>query len=158
MPNTDTMAYLRLVGIRNLQTARDGIMRIEMSVMMLNKHVSRMLSAKSRHLPSVISEFQNFSIGEHMNMLTQKHAKFHDIMRTIKVHEAKYSSGSTILSGAKIRMYCRRMAVFTIDIAGLYRISFTQAHCYRVSLQSLIRPWTIRTNTTSFDCSSVMFH
>ena len=59
-----------------------------MSVMMLKRHVSRMLSAKSRHLPSVISVFQNFSTGEHTKMLTQKHAKFHDTMRPIKVQEA----------------------------------------------------------------------
>lgn len=103
--------------------------------MILNRHVNRMFSAKSRHLPSVMSVFQNFSMGEQMKMLTQKHAKFQEMMRTINVQDAKYSNGSTILSGAKMRMYCRRMTVLTIDITGLYTISFTQAHCCRISLQ-----------------------
>ena len=129
MLNTQTMAYLRLMGMRNFQTARDGRMRIEISVMMLNRHVSRMLREKLIHVPSVINVFQNFSMGEQMKTLTQKQAKFHDMIRAIKVQEAKYMTGFMILSGAKIRRYCRRMTVLTIDIAGEYRISSIQAHC-----------------------------
>ena len=70
-------------------------------------------------MPSVMSVSQNFAIGEHAKMLTQKHAKFQDTISTIKVQEAKNSSGSTVLLGAKIRMYCRRMTDLTIEITGL---------------------------------------
>ena len=113
------MAIFFFVGIRSLHTARDGRSRIKTSVIILNRHVNRMLSAKLRHLPSAMSVFQNFSTGEHAKMLTQKHAKFHDMTRAIKVQEVKNSSGSTVLEGANIRMYCRRMTVLTIDITGL---------------------------------------
>ena len=158
MPKSETMANFFFNGIRSRQTARDGRMRIKTSVMMLNRHVNRMLSEKLRHLPSVMRVFQNFSTGEHAKMLTQKHAKFHSTMRAIKVQEAKNSSGSTDLLGAKSRMYCRRMTVLMIDITGLYKISFTQAHCCRVSPPFFFRAWRRRTNTTRWNCSSVMFH
>ena len=134
MLNTDTIAYLRFVGMRNLHTARDGRTRIEMSVMILNRQVSNIFSEKLIQLPSVISVSQNFCTGEHMKMLTQKQAKFQLTMRTIKVQEATKSTGSTILVGAKIRMYWSRMALLMIDITGLYTISSSHAHCCHISL------------------------
>ena len=136
MLNTDTIAYLRLVGMRNLHTARDGRTRIEMSVMILNRQVSNIFSEKLMQLPSVISVSQNFCTGEQMKMLTQKQAKFQLTMRTIKVQEATKSTGSTILVGAKIRMYWSRMALLMIDITGLYTISSSHAHCCHISLHS----------------------
>lgn len=105
MPNTEQMAYFFLVGICNFHTARVGSIKIEISVMMLKRHVRRILSEKLVQVPSVIRVFQNFSIGEHKKTVAQNCAKFHNTIRTISDQEPHHINGLSTLCGAKIRRY-----------------------------------------------------
>ena len=78
---------------------------------------------KSRQYPSVMRLFQNFSLGLQAKMLIHVLIKFHKHTRTIIIEEVMYKKGSTVLLGAKMRWYCKRMTALISDIAGPYRIS-----------------------------------
>ena len=96
MANSMTILILFLVGIRSLQTALIGSIRMVISETTLNKREIIALVLLFRHRYSVISGFQSASRGEQAKIVRKVLIVYHTLMTMITTLALYHMKGSTI--------------------------------------------------------------